>query len=512
VTTQLELLDLPTAPERAISKSKFISGTQCAKLVWHQYNAKELIPPYDASQQAVFDQGHEVGRRARQLYAGGVLIERERWDIDGLLEDTAKALSAGLPLYEAAFLGGGAYAQIDILVPVEGGRWDIVEVKSSTSVKPVYVDDLALQRYAAETSGARIRNCHLAHIDRDYVRSAPIDDTKLFRIVDVTDQVAERLPDVTGRVEALASIIRQPSSPEVGVGPHCTKPHSCPMIPVCWPEGRVTRLVRGADRLAIHTATTESRQPYVNVPNVREFLDGLTYPLFFLDFETFGTAIPLLDGVRPYQQVPFQFSLHVRREPGGPLTHHSFLAAGAGDPRPQLLHHMQQWLEDAGSIVAYFAAFESGRLGELAREFPEHAEWIERVLARVVDLHAPFKEFHVYHPLQEGRTSLKAVLPALTGSGYEGMAIADGGAASLAFLRIAYRSPGVLRDVDSWSLGASVPGERQGTEVTADVAKVREDLEAYCRLDTLAMVRILDELERLAAASGLYDRLQPRAE
>src|SRR6185503_14846867 len=134
--------------------------------------------------------------------------------------------------------------------------------------------------------------------------------------------------DVPAKVEALASVIRQPESPEIAVGSHCTRPHDCPMIPVCWPEGRVTREVRGAARQAIHIAATELQTALVDEPQVRRFLDGLTYPLFFLDFETFGTAIPLLDGVRPYQQVPFQFSLHVRREPDGPLTHHSFLADG----------------------------------------------------------------------------------------------------------------------------------------------------------------------------------------
>ncbi len=472
---QLTLLEPPVTRDRAISKSKYISGLQCHKLIWHQYNAKELIPPYDALQQAVFDQGHEVGRLAQKLYPDGI--------------------------YEAEFVGGGAYALADIITPTDDGRWDLIEVKSSTSVKPVYLDDVAVQRYAAEASGASIRNCYLAHIDRDYVRSHDsIDASKLFRVVDITAEVAERLPDVAGRIESLAAVIRQPSPPEVAVGPHCTKPHDCPLIPVCWPEGRVTRLVRGADRQGIQVAATETQQPHVDTPKVREFLDGLTYPLFFLDFETFGTAIPLLDGTRPYQQVPFQFSLHVRREPGGPLTHHSFLADGDRDPRAQLLQHMQQWLEDTGSIVAYFAAFESGRLGELACEFPEHAEWIEQIRARVVDLHAPFKAFDVYHPLQNGSTSIKAVLPALTGSGYEGLAIADGGTASQAFLRSVFRSPD---DVVFRSPGDVVIRSPGALALGDDVARIREDLEAYCRLDTLAMVRILDELERLAAPLGL---------
>jgi hypothetical protein len=214
----------------------------------------------------------------------------------------------------------------------------------------------------------------------------------------------------------------------------------------------------------------------VDTANVQGFLSQLAYPLSFLDFETFGTAVPLLDGTRPYQQVPFQFSLHVRREPGGPLTHHAFLADGAGDPRPQLLERMQGWLEDAGSIVVYFAGFETGRLTELARDFPTYAPWIQTLLPRVVDLHAPFKAFDVYHPRQNGSTSIKAVLPALTGTGYEGMAIADGATASQTFLRLAFGEP--------------------PADGGLHAAQVRRDLEAYCALDTLAMVRIIDEVER----------------
>jgi len=488
---QLDVLDHPEAaptPERALSKSKYISGRQCTKLLWHQYNAKDLIPPHDAAQQAIFDQGHDVGRRARDLYPGGVLIEREHWDMDGLLADTALALAGGTPVYEAAFLSRAwlqprqwpVYAQVDILAPTGDGRWDIIEVKSSTSVKPVYLDDVAVQRFAVEGSGLRVRHCYLAHINRDYVRAGDINNHDLFHIVDITDDVAERMAEVPGTVASLAEVIRQSASPDVSTGPHCTKPYGCPMIPVCWPEGHVPRVVRGAARQAIHTAAVESGTAHVDEPQVRRFLDGLTYPVFFLDFETFGTAIPLLDGTRPYQQIPFQFSLHVRREPGGHLVHRSFLANDHLDPRPQLLQHLHDWLEDASSIVVYFAGFETGRLTELARDFPAYAPWIAQVLTRVVDLHAPFKAFEVYHPSQDGSTSLKAVLPALTGSGYEGMTIADGVTASHTFLRHIFRADHAAND----------PSD--------DAARVREDLEAYCRLDTLAMVRILDELYRAA--------------
>ena len=472
---------VPSVADRVISKSKYISGLQCHKLLWHQYNAKDLIPPYDASHQAVFDQGHEVGRRARLLYPGGVLIERERWEMDGLLADTTQALQLGMPIYEAALLGGGVYAQVDILAPTGDDGWDIIEVKSSTSVKSVHLDDVAVQRFAAERAGIRIRRCLLAHIDSTYVRSSDIDNAKLFRLVDITDDVDDRLVGLADRIAALAAVIVQADSPDVAIGSHCTSPYDCPMKPVCWkamPEENVTRLV-GGDKQVIQVEAARSRVPHVDAARVTDFLDGLTYPLFFLDFETFGTAVPLLDGVRPYQQVPFQFSLHVRRDAGGALTHHGFLADGPADPRQQLLDEMRAHLESAGSIVVYFAGFETGRLTELARDFPAYAPWIETIIGRVVDLHAPFKAFDVYHPLQNGRTSIKSVLPALTGSGYEGMAIADGGTASQTFLRIAS--------------GAGPEGQ-----AIDDVAAVRKDLEAYCELDTLAMVRILDVIERLA--------------
>lgn len=211
-------------------------------------------------------------------------------------------------------------------------------------------------------------------------------------------------------------------------------------------------------------------------PTLAAFLGQLEYPVSFLDFETFGTAIPLIDDSAPFQQIPFQFSLHILRRANTKLEHRSFLAEGTPDPRPEFMRQLQAVLPDSGSVVTYNASFETGRLKECCELLPEFKPWLRRVTPRVVDLLLPFRGFRYHHPAQHGSNSMKAVLPALTGKSYEHLAIQEGGAASREFLRVTHR---------------------QVTD--AERRRVRRDLEEYCGLDTLGMVQIVDKLKRLTA-------------
>ena len=188
------------------------------------------------------------------------------------------------------------------------------------------------------------------------------------------------------------------------------------------------------------------------------------------------TAIPLFDGVKPYQQVPFQYSLHIVRQPGAKPEHHQFLADGPADPRPDFMRHLRHDLPDTGSVVSYNASFETSRLKECCELLPEFKPWLRKVTPRVVDLLLPFRGFRYYHPKQDGSASMKAVLPALTGQGYEKLTIQEGGAASREYLRVTF-----------------------GDVSTAERLRVRKDLEAYCALDTLGMVQIVEELKRLTS-------------
>lgn len=232
--------------------------------------------------------------------------------------------------------------------------------------------------------------------------------------------------------------------------------------------------MRLTDRQRIQINTLEVQKPHIDKESIREFLDRLRYPLYYLDFETFMTAIPLFDGIRPFQQIPFQYSLHVIEEPKQKPRHHGYLSDGKADPRPLILGQLKELLGSKGSIVCYNAVFEKGLLRQLAENTSSDRSWFEKIERRIVDLYAPFRSFYYYHPDQRGSASLKRVMPVLTGSGYENMEIAEGGTASNEFLRV------MFGEVDD--------KERQ---------RVRKQLEEYYGLDTEAMIRIVDALKKL---------------
>lgn len=485
-----------------ISKSKYLAGLQCSKLLWTYYNARDRIPPPDAALQAIFDQGHEVGDLAKSLFPGGIEVAPGIIDIPTVLRASQDAVLRRKPLYEAAFACGNAYARADILNPVRKDQWDIIEVKSSTDVKEVNLHDLALQRYTYEGAGLRIRNCHLMFINKEYVRKGEINARLLFKEQDVTAAVATLLPGVEKELRRMSKVIAGRTEPDVPIGPHCSDPYACPLHDLCWdflPEHSVFTLYRGgaksfgllesgiqriakipdgyklSDVQAIQVEAVRGRQPHVDKSALSKFLRALRYPLCYLDFETIGTAIPLFDGVRPYQQVPFQFSLHIVKSEGAKPEHFGFLAEGKTDPREEILTQLKSLLGANGSIVAYNAGFEKRALKESCASYRKFQSWFERIEPRFVDLLQPFRAFHYYHPDQQGSASIKAVLPAMTGHGYEGMEIADGGTASQEFLRVTFG------------------------EVSAKERRlVRWNLEKYCAMDTMAMVEVLGELKKLA--------------
>ena len=479
----------------SISKSTFLMGCQCRKLLWFRYNAKDQIPAPDAQQQAVFDQGHEVGQLARQLFPGGIEVGQGIDDFDELLALTQQTLKQRRPLYEAAFAFNGGYARADILKPVGMDEWDLVEVKSTTSVKGIHLHDLAFQTFVLNGAGIKLRKSFLSRINPEFVRRGPIDPKQFFVLEDVTARASALSREIEGELDEMFKTMGLRQCPDVPIGPHCDDPYPCPLHEMCWsflPDMNVIGLYRGGkkrfrllskgitalkdiaddfpltDNQEIQRRTAITGQPHVDKPAIRAVLDGIKYPVSFLDFETFG--------LKPYQQVPFQFSLHVQRSKDHEPEHYKFLTEGTGDPRPEFMRRLRDALPVEGSVVAYNAPFELGRLKECCAAMPEFRSWVKKVKRRVVDLLLPFRRFRYYHAKQNGSASMKAVLPALTGKGYNHLAIQDGGTASLEFLRVTYD-----RDV---------PVE--------DRANVRMQLEEYCGQDTFGMLWIVEALERQA--------------
>jgi hypothetical protein len=498
--------EISVADRPLLSKTKYVVGLQCFKALWIHYNDKALLPPTDPSLAAIFEQGHEIGEWAKKLFPDGIDLSN-RSGFAQPVSATRNALERGKPIFEAAFIYNGCFSRADILVPTGAGQWDIIEVKSSTApddvadVRAVDLRDVAFQRYVYEGAGLKIGNSFLLLVNKNYVRSGKVNPRSLFTRIAVTSEVNALLPAVHSKVEEMKNIIALPQCPDVKVSRHCTEPRECALWKHCWgflPQPSVFDLryanqkawdlfARGVMRIEdvpadVDFTEAQLRQiashrsgiPYINQAEIRQFLSGLSYPLYFLDFETIHSAVPLFDCSSPYMQIPFQFSLHIVRDKRSASEHHSFLADGKDDPRPRLLSELRRLLGDHGSIVGYNTNFELTRLTECARFFPEYGSWVDSIDGRFVDLLKVFQRMSYYRPSQNGRASLKDVLPALTSTSYEALQISDGDLASREFMRIAFSR--VSRR------------ERR---------RVRKALEEYCAQDTRGLIEILQALERL---------------
>lgn len=484
-----------------IDKSSYMLGLQCHKLLWTLFHAPTSIPAPDKSALAMFERGREVGRLAQQLFPCGINLTHAAPRFQQAVVLAQQALQSRQPLFEAAFTADRAFAVVDMLVPVGINRWDLYEVKSSSGAKALYLQDIAFQVRVIRDAGVNVRRAILVYINNSYVRDSDIEVDALFVRQDVTEQVDKLLAGVEDNVERMQVVIAANDCPEVPIGLHCDKPYTCPLHGQCWahvPDHSVFTLVRAgakAFRLmergildlrdvpddfkltpkqTIQQRAVISGQPHIDRAAMKAFFDRLKYPLHYLDFETVGSGIPVYYNSRPFEAVPFQFSLHIQQAPAAALEHHGYLADGVGDPRPEFMHRLRAAVGEKGSVIVYNAAFEKGVLTGCAELLPEFRSWVTGVKRRVIDLHLPFKRFDYYHPAQRGSTSIKTVMPALTACGYDELEIREGAAASNEFMRVTF---------------GDVPDEER--------QRVRRQLEEYCGRDTEGMARIVEALHKL---------------
>lgn len=444
----------------------------------------------------MFDQGHEVGTLAKKMFPDGIEIDAGYGDFEGAIEQTQNLISSRVTIFEAAASYNGGFAKADILNPVGKDEWDIIEVKSTTSLKDVHIPDLAFQAWVFNGAGVKIRRCYLCHINNQFVKHGEIDPKEFFTLQDVTAQVSAFTRQIGDQMSQMGKVIRAAKCPDVQIGPQCSSPYDCPLQDHCWSflpphsvfdlyddkKGRRWDLLkRGvlsikdipenyplSAKQEIQRQVITTGKPHIKKSAIQTFLKNLVYPLHFLDFETFNTAIPIFDGTRPYEQIPFQFSLHIVHEAGGKPEHRKFLAEGRNDPRAEFMRELKAAIESRGSILVFNASFEKSRLKECAAFLPKYENWVTGLNGRIVDLLNPFKAFNFYHPNQNGSASMKSVLPALTGKDYNGLEIQEGSAASREFLRVTF--------------GDVKESERK---------RVRKALDKYCGQDTEGMVWIL---------------------
>ena len=485
-----------------LSKSQYVRGLQCHKSLWLYKNRPDLIEKPDAQQESLFKTGNTVGDLACQLFPGGVEIEFNPKDFDGMIQQTAEFIKQGVEvIYEATFKENGVFAMADILVK-NGQKWDVYEVKSSTSVKSYHRDDAAVQWHAL-SNVLELNRIFIVHINNEYQRIGQLDIQKLFKTEDVTESVFERLDEVPDNIKEMEGMISL-VEPNIDIGPYCSDPHECDFKKHCWqgiPMPSIFDLYRmnsskkfelyrkgviAFDQVPIalklskiqnvQVESFESNDILINKPVINDFLKTVEYPIHFFDFETFQNAIPRFEGQQPYAQIPFQYSLHILHSDGR-LEHKEFLGDENSDPRKDLAERMVQDILPSGSLMAYNQSFEKGVISKLAQRYTEHNDALMQIHSRFVDLLVPFRSLGYYHPEFNGSFSIKSVLPAMFPDepelDYKQLTIQHGGMAMDTFANLH-----LLKDKTS-------------------LEQIRKDLLAYCRLDTLAMVRIYEFLVRL---------------
>lgn len=482
-----------------LTKSAYVTGLKCDKLFWIYQNQRDLLPEVDEATQVIFDQGHEIGDLAKTLYPDGIEIDWKAGHKAGI-DQTAALIDAKKIIFEAGFQFDHIHARADVLIPVARGKWDLVEVKSSSKAKEEHLDDIAFQKYVYEKAGIRIRRCSVMHVNKGYTRRGDVKADQLLTLTEVTDDIKPIAPEVPAEVKRQLSVMSKTRAPDADLGPQCD---GCVLHDDCWaflPEHHVFSLYYGKKKayslmnqgiLAIrdipenYPLTPKQRiqidcektgKPHIEPRKIQTFLNKLKFPLFLLDFETFMTAIPQYDELSPYENVPFQYSLHVIESPERQPKHISYLSDGKTDPRPVILDRLKRELGRKGSIIAFNAPFELSVMKSCADRFPGYEAWLESIRPRFVDLLKPFRDFHYYHPNQNGSASLKDVLPAIAGKSYAGLDIADGQTASLRFREMAF-----------------------GDATSAKKKMIRKALEKYCNQDTEGMIEIIRALESLCS-------------
>ena len=504
-----------------LSKSKYCGLWQCAKIAWlKKYKPEEFI--IDDSVRARMDAGNVVGDLAMGLFGDFTEVtEYDRYgkiDLKRMMERTAEEMKKGTQnICEASFEYNGMYCAVDILRK-EGDGWAIYEVKSSTKHtddngrvtddKEVYIADISYQKYVLEHCGVNVTGTYLVCLNGDYVFDGTLDLSKLFFISDVAEQVETEIRNIETNVSIAERILSSDEEPDIDLSVSCRKPYDCAFWHYCarnipapsvfnlyrmrfskkieyYRKGWITyealqenASIENKTRLRQIEYALEDKGTYVDKVEIETFLNTLSYPLYFLDFETMQPVIPQYVGTRPYMQIPFQYSLHYIEREGGELKHKEFLAESGPDPRRALAEQLCRDIPMNVCVTAYNKAFECTRIRELAEAFPDLAEHLMNIRENIKDLLVPFQSGWYYNRAMGGSFSIKSVLPAIfpddPSLNYHNLeGVHNGGEAMTLFPKI-----------------KDMPPEEQKI--------ARYNLLKYCELDTYAMVKVWEELVRVA--------------
>jgi len=504
-----------------LSKSRYTLFCQCPKALWLKtFKPDEAV--VDAGTEARFESGSEVGDLAMGLFGDFVEVTTKqadgRLDLTAMVEKTRQEMSKGTAnICEASFAFDCHFCAVDILRKTEGG-WAIYEVKSSSFPEfdgqeaklDKYAPDIAYQKWVLTQCGIHVTGTYLVCLNSDYVRQGNLELQKLFAVIDMRELVENEYLKVPAQAASAIRTLNQDDEPDTDLSGHCMKPYPCAFLSYCkrqhgipedeptvfdlyrmnfskklehYHAGRISfedvRQETLSDKQQMQVECTLGNTEHIDVAGIRAFLDNLSYPLYFLDFETLQQPVPQYDGQRPYQQITFQYSLHIKENADAPYQHKEFLAPSDGrDPRRSLAKQLCKDIPMNVCTLAYNKGFECGRIKELAALYPDLAVHLLNIREHIQDLLVPFQSGYYYVPAMHGSFSIKSVLPALfpdePSLNYHNLdeRCQNGGNAMTLFPQIQHMQP-------------------------EEAAASREALLRYCELDTWAMVKVWEKLQEV---------------
>ncbi len=497
-----------------LSKSLYLNGLQCQKYLWLKIHRKEKLQKPDTNLEAIFTTGDKVGEKACKLFPGGKQIKYdETVPHSERIALTKKYISDGVKtIYEATFEYDGVLVMVDILNLDNDGNFEIYEVKSSTwnskkDLKSIdtYIKDISIQYYVLNGCGLKISKACITLLNGEYIREEKENLDKLFIHKDVMKEaisLQNKIPETLKVFQSTLGIKK--TEPKIDIGWHCKNPNICFGYDYCWTQQRsipeysvfnifpLTKKSKALElyqkgiiniediprsekltKIQIKQVDLVKANKVIKDKNaIKVFLKSFSYPYYYFDFETFQQALPEFIGVKPFQQIPFQYSLHIKHN-SSELDHKEFLAQPGSDPRETLVTKLISDIPPDVTVLAFNASFEKSILKELARQFPKYKEHIKNIINNIIDLAEPFRKKYYYNPKMKGKYSIKILLPLLDpemSKSYEKLNIKNGNDAMQSYANLANNSD------------------------NNEIKKIRKDLKKYCELDTLAMVKIHDKL------------------
>ncbi len=489
-----------------LSKSKYCSAKSCFKKLWMQkYKPLEAV---QKARDAVFENGIAVGNLAKGLFGKYKDVEFNK-DLNVMIDKTKELLKQNAKIItEASFIYDNNFCSVDILKNGQDG-FEIYEVKSGASLKDINIDDVSYQYFVLTKLGYNVKKAFLVYINSDYIRHGKLELKKLFNIEEVTEEAKSKIDEIELNIKVINSFMgeyTEDNEPESKLGMHCKDPYMCEYWEYCtkdlpkpnvfdinkldwtkkfekYEEGKISFKDLQNENLAKRFQEqidfeVENMEPKINVEAIKQIMNSLKYPLYFIDYETIQPVIPEYDGTWPYEQLPFQYSLHIIKEEGAEVEHREFLADI--DDKDFLRHFAESMIKDMpndGSVIIYNNSFEPVINRQLAQLFPDLEKELTRINKNIVDFQVPFRSRDYYVKEMEGSYSIKKVLPALYPD-----------------------DP----DLDYHKL----PSVHNGTEASdtflnmrnmskEEQEEIRKGLLVYCKLDTYAMVKIWEKFEEI---------------